>query len=229
MLRRMECAFIEKRIKDDGSPTTMADLAAEELIIRLTATRSGPTCRWSPRRRRAACSPTRFSSSSTPSTAPATSSTARGEYSVNIALDQWQAPLSRPSSRPRPWAGSGLPARRPRRRKSRRRATTASSGAPSARATAPDERSHRSGQSPAWRRRDGSLSVDPFHRHPAHDLVGAQVLPDRFGGGRRLCALRPDHGMGHGCGRSHPHPRRRSGDRPRRHLPSPTGMRIAAI
>jgi 3'(2'), 5'-bisphosphate nucleotidase len=35
VLRRMECAFIEKRIKDDGSPTTIADLAAEELIIRL--------------------------------------------------------------------------------------------------------------------------------------------------------------------------------------------------
>ena len=34
VLRRMECAFIEKRIKDDGSPTTLADLAAEELIIR---------------------------------------------------------------------------------------------------------------------------------------------------------------------------------------------------
>src|SRR6185436_12832210 len=29
------CAFIEKRIKDDGSPTTLADLASEELIIRL--------------------------------------------------------------------------------------------------------------------------------------------------------------------------------------------------
>lgn len=35
LLRRMECAFIEKRIKEDGSPTTMADLAAEQLIIRL--------------------------------------------------------------------------------------------------------------------------------------------------------------------------------------------------
>lgn len=35
VLRRMECAFIEKRIKDDGSPTTLADLASEELIIRL--------------------------------------------------------------------------------------------------------------------------------------------------------------------------------------------------
>jgi 3'(2'), 5'-bisphosphate nucleotidase len=34
VLRRMECAFIEKRIKPDGSPTTMADLASEELIIR---------------------------------------------------------------------------------------------------------------------------------------------------------------------------------------------------
>jgi 3'(2'), 5'-bisphosphate nucleotidase len=35
VLRGMECSFIEKRIKDDGSPTTIADLAAEELIIRL--------------------------------------------------------------------------------------------------------------------------------------------------------------------------------------------------
>ncbi len=34
LLRRMECAFIEKRIKNDGSPTTMADLAAEEMIVK---------------------------------------------------------------------------------------------------------------------------------------------------------------------------------------------------
>jgi 3'(2'), 5'-bisphosphate nucleotidase len=34
VLRTMECAHIEKRIKDDGSPTTLADLAAEELIIK---------------------------------------------------------------------------------------------------------------------------------------------------------------------------------------------------
>jgi 3'(2'), 5'-bisphosphate nucleotidase len=34
ILRAMESARIEKRIKDDGSPTTMADLAAEELILK---------------------------------------------------------------------------------------------------------------------------------------------------------------------------------------------------
>lgn len=34
LLRSMETALIEKRIKDDGSPTTAADLAAEQLIIR---------------------------------------------------------------------------------------------------------------------------------------------------------------------------------------------------
>lgn len=34
LLRGMESALIEKRIKDDGSPTTAADLAAEQLIIR---------------------------------------------------------------------------------------------------------------------------------------------------------------------------------------------------
>lgn len=33
LLREMECAWIEKRLKDDGSPTTAADMAAEELII----------------------------------------------------------------------------------------------------------------------------------------------------------------------------------------------------
>ncbi|MCG7391986.1 3'(2'),5'-bisphosphate nucleotidase CysQ [Microvirga sp. ACRRW] len=34
LLRGMENALIDKRIKDDGSPSTAADLAAEELIIR---------------------------------------------------------------------------------------------------------------------------------------------------------------------------------------------------
>ena len=33
VLREMECAWIERRIKDDGSPTTVADMAAEKLII----------------------------------------------------------------------------------------------------------------------------------------------------------------------------------------------------
>lgn len=34
LLRGMENAFLDKRIKDDGTPTTAADLAAEELIIK---------------------------------------------------------------------------------------------------------------------------------------------------------------------------------------------------
>jgi 3'(2'), 5'-bisphosphate nucleotidase len=34
VLRTMESALVDKRIKDDGTPTTAADLAAEELIIR---------------------------------------------------------------------------------------------------------------------------------------------------------------------------------------------------
>jgi 3'(2'), 5'-bisphosphate nucleotidase len=33
VLRRLESATIDKRIKDDGTPTTAADLAAEELIL----------------------------------------------------------------------------------------------------------------------------------------------------------------------------------------------------
>jgi 3'(2'), 5'-bisphosphate nucleotidase len=34
VLRGMETAFLDKRIKDDGTPTTAADLAAEQLIIK---------------------------------------------------------------------------------------------------------------------------------------------------------------------------------------------------
>lgn len=34
VLREMECAALEKHIKDDGTPTTAADLAAEQLIIK---------------------------------------------------------------------------------------------------------------------------------------------------------------------------------------------------
>ncbi|EIM27723.1 3'(2'),5'-bisphosphate nucleotidase CysQ family protein [Microvirga lotononidis] len=34
ILRGMETAFLEKRIKDDGTPTTAADLAAEQLILK---------------------------------------------------------------------------------------------------------------------------------------------------------------------------------------------------
>ncbi len=37
ILRGFESAHIEKRIKDDGSPTTAADLAAEQLILRRLA------------------------------------------------------------------------------------------------------------------------------------------------------------------------------------------------
>lgn len=37
ILRGMENALIDKRIKDDGSPTTAADLAAEDLIIKRLA------------------------------------------------------------------------------------------------------------------------------------------------------------------------------------------------
>jgi 3'(2'), 5'-bisphosphate nucleotidase len=93
ILREMENAFIDKRIKDDGTPTTAADLAAEELIIR----RIGES--WA----------------GVPVVAEETSSTVRpddffflvdpldgtgdfihgtGEYSVNIALIQGNRPMA---------------------------------------------------------------------------------------------------------------------------------------
>jgi 3'(2'), 5'-bisphosphate nucleotidase len=93
ILRGMENAFLDKRIKDDGTPTTAADLAAEQLIIR----RLGEA--WA----------------GVPVVAEETASTARpgeffflvdpldgtgdfihgtGEYSVNIALICGRRPLA---------------------------------------------------------------------------------------------------------------------------------------
>lgn len=93
VLRSMENALIDKRIKDDGSPTTAADLAAEELIVR----RLGET--WA----------------GVPVVAEETASTAHtgdlfflvdpldgtkdfingsGEYSVNIALIRGDRPIA---------------------------------------------------------------------------------------------------------------------------------------
>jgi 3'(2'), 5'-bisphosphate nucleotidase len=93
ILRGMESALIDKRIKDDGTPTTAADLAAEQLIIRrLNEAWDG-----------------------VPVVAEETSSTARtddyfflvdpldgtgdfihgtGEYSVNIALIRGDRPMA---------------------------------------------------------------------------------------------------------------------------------------
>ena len=93
VLRTMESALIDKRIKDDGTPTTAADLAAEELIIgRLNNVWAG-----------------------VPVVAEETSSTVQpddyfflvdpldgtgdfihgtGEYSVNIALIRGQRPVA---------------------------------------------------------------------------------------------------------------------------------------
>ena len=93
VLRTMESALIDKRIKDDGTPTTAADLAAEELIIgRLNNAWAG-----------------------VPVVAEETSSTVQpddyfflvdpldgtgdfihgtGEYSVNIALIRGQRPVA---------------------------------------------------------------------------------------------------------------------------------------
>ena len=76
VLRGMESALIDKRIKDDGTPTTAADLAAEELIVqRLSEAwlrRSGGRGGNLQLGRRR----TITFSWSIPSTAPATSSTA---------------------------------------------------------------------------------------------------------------------------------------------------------
>ncbi len=93
VLRRMECAFIEKRIKDDGSPTTMADLAAEELIIR-QLNEIWPDVPVVAEETANRVLPDPTSSSSTPSTGPRDFIHGSGEYSVNIALINGMRPCA---------------------------------------------------------------------------------------------------------------------------------------
>ena len=99
VLRRMESAFIQKRIKDDGSPTTMADLAAEELIIRLLAETwadvpviaEETTC---------GAQPERFFFLVDPLDGTGDFIRGTGEYSVNIALVHGTRPVAAVVSAP---------------------------------------------------------------------------------------------------------------------------------
>ena len=228
----MSCAawkarFIDKRIKDDGSPTTAADLAAEELIIqRLDEAWAG-----------------------VPVVAEETCSTAQtddyfflvdpldgtgdfihgtGEYSVNIALIQGDRPMAAVVAAPAMgsiWiAGDDRPRERAPGRPGERIRLARGEGAPGAR-----DGSRGPGEPPARRHRHGSLPLGPVDRHAAHDLLGPEILPHRLRRGRCLCALRPDHGMGHGGGRPYPHPRRRQRGRPGRRPPHlrPRGPRLS--
>ncbi len=93
VLRGMENALIDKRIKGDGSPTTAADLAAEELIIR----RLDEAWRGVPVVAEETCSSTPtddyfFLVDPLDGTGDFIHGT--GEYSVNIALIRGQRPMA---------------------------------------------------------------------------------------------------------------------------------------
>ena len=66
-------------------------------------------------------------------------------------------------------------------------------------------------------------------RGDAQGELLAQVLPDRQGRGRPLCAPRPDERMGHGGGARDPRRRRRQRDHPRRPIRSLYGKRARRI
>jgi 3'(2'), 5'-bisphosphate nucleotidase len=93
ILRGMESALIEKRIKDDGSPTTAADLAAERLIIErlgeawpgvpVVAEETASTAR-----------PARFFFLVDPLDGTGDFIHGTGEYSVNIALIGGNRPIA---------------------------------------------------------------------------------------------------------------------------------------
>jgi len=93
VLRGMENALVDKRIKDDGTPTTTADLAAEELIIK----RLGEVWAGVPIVAEETCSTTHpddFFFLVDPLDGTGDFLHGTGEYSVNIALIRRDRPVA---------------------------------------------------------------------------------------------------------------------------------------
>ncbi|MCB5173933.1 3'(2'),5'-bisphosphate nucleotidase CysQ [Microvirga sp. SM9] len=93
VLRRLERALIESRIKDDGTPTTAADLAAEELIIR----RIGEVWNGIPviaEETASTVEPDDYFFLVDPLDGTSDYIRGTGEYSVNIALIQGSRPIA---------------------------------------------------------------------------------------------------------------------------------------
>jgi 3'(2'), 5'-bisphosphate nucleotidase len=99
VLRAMESALIEKRIKDDGTPTTAADLAAEELIIK----RLGEAWAGVPvvaEETSSTVNPDEFFFLVDPLDGTGDFIHGTGEYSVNIALIHGKRPVAAAVSAP---------------------------------------------------------------------------------------------------------------------------------
>ena len=208
VLRRMECAFIEKRIKDDGSPTTLADLAAEELIMRRLG-EAWPAVPVVAEETASGIQPDRYFFLVDPLDGTGDFIHGTGEYSVNIALVQAIGPWPRSYPRP-PWVGSGW-----------RGDTTQVADIPAQDRMGLDWQPIQARPAPE---RDLVALVSRRHGDNATETclsalsIGTRRMTSsalkfclhRLRRGRHLCALRPDHGMGYGGGRSHPEPCRRS-------------------
>ena len=129
-----------------------------------------------------------------------------GEFTVNIGLIDHRRPVLGvvlAPARGLAWWGAVGPGRlAPRGRRGQRRSTCAPR--PEQGAVAVASRSHRDAETDAWLGRG---------RHRRHRLGRqlAQVLPGRRGQGRRLSALRADHGMGYRGRRCRPARGRRRG------------------
>jgi 3'(2'), 5'-bisphosphate nucleotidase len=204
LLRGFDCAATAHRLKVDGSPTTQADLAAERLILERLRQRFPDIPAVAEETANAALPGDLFFLVD-PLDGTRDFLHGSGEYSVNIALVA-AGRRSRPRWRPRRCAGSGSRARPPAASRppgSRHRGMGRDDGAPRARSTA----SWRwSAAAKATRRPKPACRRCPSAR--AARRRRPQILPHRVGRGRCLCALRPDHGVGHGGGRPHPDLRR---------------------
>ena len=93
ILRGMENALIEKRIKDDGSPTTAADLAAERLIIERLG-EAWPGVPVVAEETASTAHPARFFFLVDPLDGTGDFIHGTGEYSVNIALIGGDRPVA---------------------------------------------------------------------------------------------------------------------------------------
>ena len=200
LLCRMQASTGEARIKGDGSPTTAADAAAEELILsRLAQTWPGVPSVAEESANHAAPGEHFFLVDPLDGTKDFLHGT--GEYTRQCRPRRRQPAGGRRRCGAFRRTHLVRRARGPGRRdRARRRCCVA--GPQGAAGAA--ERPRRPCQPPARRRRHRRLSRHALDRDPPNRLLGPEILPDRQRRSRHLRALRTDHGMGHGRRRPYP-------------------------
>ena len=186
-----DCAHV---IKPDGTPSSVADIASEKLIIEALKQRY-PTIPIVSEESTHDLPPADLFFLVDPLDGTRDFLAGNPDYSVNICLIEGNRPVASAVAGPgigRVW-GAGVTAFEAVIHRGR---PTGSECDPGPESTG--GRARGPGQPPPRRHRDGGLSRRPSHRSEAGRGLGPEILPHRLGRGRYLCPLRPDHGVGHG-------------------------------